>query len=72
MVHLIGQGTVLRHGEIWVNSKKGLGFLLGHFQRAGILHQVRHPQRGQAVMGRAAEITGAAVLKIIFCHSKTV
>ena len=63
---------MLRHGEIWVNSQQGLGFLLGHFQRAGILHQVRHPQRGQTVLGRAEEITGAAVFKIIFCHGKTV
>ena len=34
--------------------------------------QIRHPQRGQAVLGRAEEITGAAVFKIIFCHGKTV
>ena len=42
-LHFIRQLPMLRHHQVRVNGQKRLGFFLGHFQRAGVLHQIRHP-----------------------------
>ena len=42
-LHFIRQLPMLRHHQVRVNGQKRLGFFLGHFQRAGVLHQICHP-----------------------------
>ena len=42
-LHFIRQLPMLRHCQVRVNGQKRLGFFLGHFQRAGVLHQICHP-----------------------------
>lgn len=64
--HLVRKGVVLRRGEVRIGRKQSFGLLLGHLQRAGILHQVRNLQGGQAVLRFAEEIAGAAGFQVIF------
>ena len=42
-LHFIRQLPMLRHCQVRVNGQKRLGFFLGHFQRASVLHQICHP-----------------------------
>ena len=61
-----------RVGQVGVLRQQGFGFVLRDAQRAGILHKVGHPQRGQAVLRLAEEIAGAARFEVVFGHGEAV
>ena len=61
-----------RVDEVRILRKQGLGLVLCDPQCFGVLHKICDPQRRQAVLGGAEEITRAARFQIVFCHGKAV